>query len=123
MALHPQRSQYARPWNCDLNRQAHNILFEAAASRQPASDIPARQAPYALVRQPAGHVHPGRLENEGHSRGSALRAWNRILMKMREEEVVSSSVRRMAASTSQLIASVASRCAKNLATLRSCAPA
>jgi hypothetical protein len=42
-------------------------------------------------------------------------------MKMREEDVVSSSVRRMAASTSQLTASVASRCAKNLATLRSCA--
>lgn len=42
-------------------------------------------------------------------------------MKMREEDVVSSSVSRMAASTSQLIASVASRCEKNLATLRSCA--
>lgn len=33
-----------------INRQAHNILFEAAASRQFVSDIPARQVPYALVQ-------------------------------------------------------------------------
>ena len=38
------------------------------------------------------------------------RSWNRILMKMRLLEVVSSSVRRMQASTDQLRASVVSRC-------------
>mmetsp|Transcript_18193 Transcript_18193/g.34645 ORF Transcript_18193/g.34645 Transcript_18193/m.34645 type:complete len:224 (-) Transcript_18193:337-1008(-) len=46
-------------------------------------------------------------------------SWNRILMKMREEEVVSSSVMTMFASTTHGSASVASRCAKNLAVLRS----
>lgn len=38
------------------------------------------------------------------------RSWNRILMKMRLLEVVSSSVSRMLASTDQLMASVVSRC-------------
>lgn len=40
-------------------------------------------------------------------------------MKMRLLLVVSSSVRRMQPSTPQLIASLASRCANSLATLRS----
>jgi hypothetical protein len=40
-------------------------------------------------------------------------------MKMREDEVVSSSVSLMQPSTSHGSASVAKRCAKNLATLRS----
>lgn len=38
------------------------------------------------------------------------RSWNRILMKIRLLEVVSSSVRRMLASTDQLMASVVSKC-------------
>ena len=41
------------------------------------------------------------------------RSWNRILMKMRLLEVVSSSVRRMHASTDQLSASVVNRCCTN----------
>ena len=41
-------------------------------------------------------------------------------MKMREAEVVSPSVSRTQASTPQESASVASRCANSLATLRSC---
>ena len=40
-------------------------------------------------------------------------------MKMREEEVVSSCVRRMVSMTAQLMASCSSNAAKNLATLRS----
>ncbi len=38
------------------------------------------------------------------------RSWNRILMKIRLLEVVSSSVSRMHASTDQLMASVVNRC-------------
>ena len=45
--------------------------------------------------------------------------WNRILMKILEEEVVSSWVRRMLSMTCQLMASCSSSAAKNLATLRS----
>mmetsp|Transcript_20365 Transcript_20365/g.28209 ORF Transcript_20365/g.28209 Transcript_20365/m.28209 type:complete len:223 (-) Transcript_20365:1413-2081(-) len=42
-------------------------------------------------------------------------SWNKILIKMREEEVVSSSVITMFLSTVQGSASVANKCAKNLA--------
>lgn len=46
-------------------------------------------------------------------------SWNRILMNILLELLVSSSFSFMISSTSQLIASVKSRCAKNLLTFRS----
>lgn len=52
-----------------------------------------------------------RGEGEGGEGGGT---WMRILMKILEEEVVSSSVMRMQSSTAQEMLSVASRCAKNL---------
>ncbi len=48
-----------------------------------------------------------------------VRTWNRILMKMRAELVVASSVSTTFCSTPHETASVASRWPKNLATLRS----
>ena len=51
--------------------------------------------------------------------GVQCRTWNRILMKIREDEVVSSWVRRMLSRTCQLMASCSSSAPKNLATLRS----
>ena len=51
--------------------------------------------------------------------GVSKLTWNRILMKILEEEVVSSWVRRMLSMTCQLMASCSSSAAKNLATLRS----
>lgn len=46
-------------------------------------------------------------------------SWKRILMKIREEAVVSFSFRLMICITAQLIASELRRCEKNLAVLRS----
>ena len=49
---------------------------------------------------------------------ASLSSWKRILMKILELDVVVSSVREMYAKHVHDMASVASKCAKNLATLR-----
>ena len=102
-------------------------VLDSSYTHKEQAETLVREQAFIVSTLGTGELHPMLILPqlpEGAARSSASpsplpRTWKRYLIKMREDDVVSSSVSRMHCSTDQGSPSVDSKCANSDATLRS----